>query len=162
MRFHKAVMDERKLDILASRLLTDFPYLSDEHRNPYNVWARLIAWFSGVEQYGFHEVFEYDDFSGVIIFKDIVPGFKCELFWIVADESDYGRDLAREFEKVIQLMVKKHGLRRVEAGTADPKVRRLLERMGFTCEGVRKDSFMYDGKTYDFNLMVWEDKAQGG
>jgi RimJ/RimL family protein N-acetyltransferase len=156
MRFHKLdtkSLDAIKLDYLARRLKEDFPYFTDDLRTDFYVWSHMTRWFGGIEGLGTHLSFEYDDFNGILLFKDIIPGHKCDMFWIHLNKKMRDHSLVREADKVMGLVMKWFKLHKIEAGTADSRVARMLERLGFHQEGVRKDSFLFDGELYDFYLM---------
>jgi RimJ/RimL family protein N-acetyltransferase len=133
------------------RLLMKRPlWLSDEYRTPQGIEAIIASFFSGSNFTVFYEVGE---FQALIGFVNIQPEFKCELSLELIDAKIWGADLVRAGRELVELFVKEFRLKRISAGTADSRIARMAEMIGFKAEGYRPNDFMWDGKYYDKYLL---------
>ena len=160
-------MDEKKIDSLAGRLLNDYLYVSDENRDAKKVWAMLYRIFSGEPGMGIHVAYEIGEFDGLLIFRDVLPGFKCDVSLKYWNDYNFGKEIVREGRRLVEEFAAGGKLVRMNSETADPRVVKLSKLVGFETEGVRKDDFMWNGKLYDKfmlgrNFPVFPDSSPRG
>ena len=147
MVIHPLELDAAKLDKLAEVLSSDPRYFSDENRTLAVAWRTLNHWFGGESV---TEACEIGDFAGVMIFKDILPGHKCNLVVIDIDKRAWGRKVWSEAMAEIRDVMKSHDLNRVEVETVTERWAKFLQRHGFVMEGCRAKSYMMEGEPVDY------------
>ncbi len=139
-----------KLDKLAEVLSSDSRYFSDEDRNQMVAWRTLHHWFGEREPVAAYEI---GDMNAVLVFHDIVPGLKCRADLIGLAPTKAGVEDYREGMKVVREVMAAFKLHKIEVCTVLPKIARLLSRLGFRCEGVKKDSYLMNG-AYRHNILM--------
>jgi len=144
-----------KLDFLADRFMNEYLYCSDEGRTPQLIWAAMFRYFSGDPQYGFHLPYEIDDFDGVLMFKDILPGWKCDVTLKYWGGEKFSHGLVRSGRELLKKAVDWYGLIRMNTDTADEKIVKLAKLCGFVEEGKRELDFRWNGRYYDRYILGW-------
>jgi hypothetical protein len=137
-----------KVDAMAQCYLNDFPYLSDEDRNPTTVWLLMNKYFRVPGHY------IYECGNGMLMFRDVIPGFKAHIVWIQFNHHSPTHKTFREAGDLMREFMEVFDLRKLEAETADWRVARLLERLGYEREGIRENSFMFRGQLLDYHLLA--------
>ena len=137
-----------KLEELARIMLDGREHFSDNSRTPEVVWGHIHYWFGGQSK---TVAFECD--GGVMIIRDIVPGFKANVFLIITDTSKWGKSVWREGVDVLRRVMSDLRLAKVEIETANDRWAGFLESSGFEMEGKREKSFMVDGEMKPFYLL---------
>jgi hypothetical protein len=130
------------------QMSAEWLHVSDEARVPGFVGPSLVRVFSE----GPHEVFELGE-DGLLIFKDIVPGFKCAMSFILWNHESKSVQLFRETRKWIEEIAREYRLVKVETQTADERVVRMAKLLGFELEGYRPDSFWRGPMKYGVTLL---------
>lgn len=151
MVIHPLQLSVEKLDKMAEVLSSDPKYFSDENREPWNIWRNLQHWFGGGCMC---EAAEVGDFQAIIVFRDIVPFHKCNIFLITLDPGAWRKSVWREAVKEMHDVMRAYNLNKIEVETEDKKWAQFLWRNGFELEGVRYDSYMKEGEAVDFYLLA--------
>lgn len=140
------------LKTVMSELLSDKLHVSDEHRNPDDVADALIPFITGRTKY---EAFDVG--GGVVIFHNILPGFKCQMWVILWDKKCFTPRGIRGVRQAIQWIADKYGLVKIEAQTSDGQMARIARRvLGLHGEGYRFKTFKRGDTLYDAELLAWE------
>ncbi len=141
--FHKKVIK------LKDHLMNKYLETSDENRTE----ERLeYAVKGGLFSYG-TAMYEAGDLDALVGFVNILPGFKCGLIFSLLDKKIWGKQFARAGQQLIKMYMEEFDLKRVGSQTADPKVKRLAEIIGFKDEGTRPKNFMWNQKLYPVYLL---------
>jgi hypothetical protein len=143
------VLNENQIDNLAELMASGYLYVSDEHRNSRDIWSMLYRVLSKDPSCGFHVAYEIGNLDGLLIFADIIRGFKCRVSLKYWDPSDFGKSIIREGRRLVDEFAAGTGLVRMNSETADPKIVKLAGLFGFGVDAVIKNDFMWDGKLYD-------------
>lgn len=144
-------LSAERLDKMAEVLSSDPKYFSDEHRDAAFIWRNLHHWFGGG---CLCEAIEIGDFQAVMVFRDIIPFHKCNLFLITFDPGVWGKSVWREAVREMRDVMESYNLNKIEVETEDKKWAQFLWRNGFELEGVRYDSYMKEGEAKDFYLLA--------
>ena len=140
---------DKFMKVYNEQLREDLLHVSDEGRNPGAVFSGLMRVF---DPNGPHEIFELDG-CGILVFRDIADGFKCQMSFIIWDKKCYGADIVREARQLIADFSKRRGLVKIETQTADERVVRLARMLLFEIEGYRVDSFLRGKEKYGVTLL---------
>jgi len=133
----------KKIGKLMNVLLNEHLHLSDEYRYPVFVRTMLHDLLSSKS--GLHISYDVDGFGGLLVFRNIRPGFKASLMFVLLDKSCVKPSIIKETRALIKRVMKEFKLKRLEAMTADERIVRLAKMLGFKGEGIQKNGFMLDG-----------------
>ena len=138
LEFHQRVVK------LKDHLLNHYLETSDEHRNEQwlDYMIRCAQSMPGSAMY------EWGDFQALVGFVGTIPTFKCGMSFNLIDKKVWGKEFVRAGMKLIEMYMDEFDLRRISTQTADPKVVRLAEMIGFKVEGERPLDFMWNKKLY--------------
>ena len=145
-RLKSFVPTEDKLNDLIQKLQDNRLYLSDENRDKETAAAVVMSHFYFGKESEFYEIGDWQGLIGVV---DIVPGWRGELFFKLWDKSAWGPSLRRELSEAMDTICDKYKLERVSLSTPDEHTAKIAESHGFVIEGVLKNSFKWDGVSYD-------------
>lgn len=148
--FKLFVYDDDKFSKWQSHLLNDELHVSDEHRHPGGIMATLREILFGA---GLNITYEIGDFEGIIGFLGVIPGFRCNLTWQLWDRSRWGLDAVKQAKGLMKFIMDEFDLKRIGTRTADPKVKRLAEMLGFKAEGILVNDFKWEGKLLDVHVL---------
>ena len=137
---------EDKIKFLGKKLMDEFLYMSDEDRN-YDSIYRVIFYYLSMPQRNL--IYEIGDYDGILVFANIIPGFKCDLTLKLWNPKRWGPDLVREGKALIDNTMDALKLQRIETNSPDPRIVKMARMVGFRVEGCRKIAFLFDGKLYD-------------
>lgn len=150
---------EDKIKFFGRKLMDEFLFLPDWERN-YDSIYRVIFYYLSMPQKNL--IYEIGDYDGILIFANIIPGFKCDLVCKIWNSGSWGANLVREAKDLISNTMDNLQLQRMETSPADPRMVRIGRMIGFKIEGCRKDSFLFDGKLYDNFILGLIKKPEGG
>jgi len=134
------VPDEKKLVFFYEKLMTEPLYISAEYRKQMTVQQMMLYWFFS-SQSVFYEI---GNFSGLLGFTNIVPGYKCGVVFKFWDKSIWGISLAKELRDFSDEFMKYFRLKRIAIETADEASVKLGKLFGFKPEGTQRFGFMTD------------------
>ena len=157
--FHDPNYTPELLDTLADKLMNEYLWLSDEHRNQGYVWSLLNKLFSGDQTLGINCPFEMGDGDAMIIFTDIIPNFRCGVMLKLINQGSFSKTAVREARVLFDMVMDVFNLKRIGSRTADYRVAKLGRLVGMEDEGVEKSAFMWDEKPYDVYILG---KVRGG
>jgi RimJ/RimL family protein N-acetyltransferase len=143
-----------KLVFLADLLLADAQYFSDEHRTPPVIWACLANWFGESGTAVGFDIMRGDANVGCLVFRDIVPGHKANIFFIVWDKEGWGLRAWRSGAGVMETVMNEFGLNKIEVETANRSWAGFMEKNGFELEGTRHGSYLKNGEPQDQYLLA--------
>jgi len=150
------VPDEKKLVFFYEKLMTEPLYISAEYRKQMTVQQMMLYWFFS-SQSVFYEI---GNFSGLLGFTNIVPGYKCGLALKLWDKSIWGLGLAKEGRSLVNEFMKYYRLKRIETDSPDETMVKFSEIFGFKVEGTQRFGFMIDDKK--LTTMYLLRKIRGG
>ena len=143
MKFIRSfIPTEEKLESIYERFMTEPFYISNEYRKRMVIQQLMLYWFFS-SQSVFYEI---GNFSGLLGFIDIIPGYKSGLVFKFWDKSIWGKELARELKDLIDEFMKYFRLKRLAIETPDEGGVKLGKLFGFKVEGRQKFGFMMDDK----------------
>jgi RimJ/RimL family protein N-acetyltransferase len=152
--FRVLMRTEEKDKLIAHELKNGFLNLDDAHRNYESIY-RLMNYYFGYSFSIFYEVGqEMQALLGII---NINPQHKADLFFLLFDKKFWRKDIVREARSLFKLYMKELELKRISAGTADPRIVKMAKMCGFKVEGVRNKDFMWNEKYYDSFLLGLEE-----
>jgi len=134
------VPDEKKLEFFYNKLMTEPLYISKEYRTSMTVQQMMLYWFFS-SQSVFYEI---GNFSGLLGFTNIVPGYKCGVVFKFWDKSIWGISLARELRDLSDEFMKYFRLKRLETDSPDEIMVKFSKIFGFKPEGTQRFGFMTD------------------
>jgi RimJ/RimL family protein N-acetyltransferase len=148
--FRPWVLTEDKfIKVFTEQMSDELLHVSDELRYPEPVAKGLLRVFDPA---GPHEIWEIGD-DGILVFRDIADGFKCQMSWIIWNRDCWGKGVVREAKSVIEEFAKRKKLFKIETQTADERVVKLARLLGFETEGYRTESFLRNGVRYGITLL---------
>ena len=139
-----------KVSKLQRMLMKQPLWLSDEYRSEPTIREAVHNYFSGNT---FNVFYEAGDFQGLVGFKNIIPEFKCEMTFKIWDKSLWSKTLVRAGRDLTELYMKEFKLKRISSATADDRIRRMAEMIGFVVEGKQPNSFKWNNKFYPLILL---------
>jgi len=143
IEFHKKIIR------LKYHLMNKYLETSDENRN--EQWLEYVV-KGGLFAYS-TAMYEAGDFDALVGFVNIIPGFKCGMVFNLLDKKIWGKEFARAGQALIKMYMEEFDLKRISTQTADQKVQRLAEIIGFKVEGERPNDFMWNKKLYKTYLL---------
>jgi len=143
IEFHKKIIR------LKDHLMNKYLVTSDEHRNEryIDILIKGGCFTSGSAMY------EIGDFQGLLGFVNIVPTFKCAMILSLFDKKIWGKQLVRASEELIHTLMDEFELKRVYTQTADIKIARMAQMVGFEDEGTRPFDFMWNQRLFPSYLL---------
>jgi RimJ/RimL family protein N-acetyltransferase len=132
------------------RLMNTPLYTSDELRNREHLTAEVARVCKADNSL----VFDMCDGGGLMGFTDIMPEWKCSVFFKIWDPSKWSVGLVKEVKALFEAFAKSTKVFRFETQTADPVVVKMAKIIGFAIEGVLVDAFRWDGRFYNTSLLV--------
>lgn len=136
-----------------SKIMMQTPLLlSDEYRQWPVIHGMINRYFAGN---GINLIYEIDKFEGVFGFLDLVFNWRCHLFPKIWVPEIFSHGLMRQAEDVISLIMDTFNLKRVSAETADERMVKAAQLIGFVEEGRQPKAFLWDGKFYDKVLLSY-------
>ena len=131
------VICEPDLDREALRQeLKRFPYLSDKNRTD----ERIEKFIDALETQSV--VVQYSD--GYFAFCNI-RGDEAEAFWIHLDGHRLSHLHVRAAKLLVDSAMNVLGLKRLTMKTADNRVARIAQKIGFVLDGIKSDGFEWEG-----------------
>ena len=140
----------KKVSRLQTLLMKRPLWLSDEYRTPQAINALATSYFSGL---AFNIFYEIGDFQGLIGFQNILPEFKCAMTFKIWDKDLWGKTLVRAGKNLVELFIREFRLKRISSVTADDRIKRMAEMIGFEVEGEQPDAFRWNNKFYPLILL---------
>ena len=134
-----------KVSKLQTLLMKRPLWLSDEYRTPVAISSIITSYFSG---FTFNVFYEVGDYQALVGFVNIQPEFKCELTLKLIDANIWGADFVRASKELIGLFIEQFRLKRITMETADRRIMKMAEMVGFKYEGERPNAFKWEGKFY--------------
>lgn len=137
---------ENKVRFLASKLLTEPLYLSDEFREPQMIhkWISQILVNSEV-----NVLYELPDFGGVLGFLNIIPEHKADVFFRMWNKNIYTKNFSRDLKDTLRQTIEDYDLKRLSlAIPEEEKWLKFAKLYGFKREGSEKYSFRWNSKFY--------------
>lgn len=151
---------ESKVRFLASKLLTEKLYLSDEFRDPQMIHKSISQLFANPEA---NILYEFPDFSGVIGFVNIIPEHKADMIIKIWDKKAWCFGMVKEIKDLIKKILNNYELKRLSLATPEEEkgIRLAKNIFGFTREGTEKYGFRWNNRFYSlcrFRLLAKEMK----
>lgn len=140
------ISSEQNVRLLASKLLTEPLYLSDECRDPQMIHKFLSQILANSEV---NVLYELPDFGGVLGFLNIIPDHKADVFFRIWDKNVWGLDIAKEIKQTLKNTIEDFDLKRLSlAMPEEEKGLKLAKFFGFKREGSQKYEFRFNGKFF--------------
>ena len=144
------VPTQEKLDKIAEWLMNGYLVSSDEFRNPDHIWNVTIP----SNFFGRGSLFyELPEYGGVFGFRDIIPGFKAHVVFKIWSPEVWTHGLVKESKDLMSKVIEIYELKRLSSQTADERIVRISEIVGFKVDGVLKNAFMWNGELFDMSLL---------
>ena len=150
---HPFVRTEEKVKMIAEKMKNNFLYCPDEVRTDAGSKIFMDFLFGGKFV---NEHYEIGDFGGLVSAVDIIDGDRCIGGMKLWDKSLWGKGLIREVREVMDDIMTRHNLKRIDLTTPDPKMAKLAILCGMRFDKIKKGSFLFDGKAHDSFLMSKE------
>ncbi len=152
--FKICLLTAAKVNTLREKLMNEPLYMSDEHRTPEYIDHVIQEYFKLDSNHGFHLAYEILNFDGVLIFANIIDGFKCSLLMKLWNKDVWGPTGVRQARELIKYIMDMFKLRRVEAETPDKRVMKMARLVGMGYEGRKRNDFMWGGELYSQYMMA--------
>ena len=144
--YHLFLPDEEKIAAFGKKLMDEYLYLSDEDRTIDDI--RSIIWYYLSESRK-NIVWEINNFDGLLVFANVIPGFKASLVFKMWNPKAWSAGFVRETREFLRENMEELHLVRLESLTADPRVMKMARLGGFEVEGIKQKSFQWKGHKYD-------------
>jgi len=138
-----------KIKEIARHLMENKYSLSDELRD-YDIIHGILRKYMMSNVCIFYEI---GDMDGIFGFTDIIPGWKAHVVFELINPKIWRKQLVRESRGLVDLVMKAGELIKLSSQTADTRVKRMSEMIGFHLEGVRELEFSWDNKPYPIYLI---------
>lgn len=139
----------KKIMTVARHLMDNKYSMSDEYRD-YGIIYGILDKYIRSPNCIFYEV---GDMDGVLGFTDIIVGWKCHAIFELLNPRIWGKKLVKESRYLFDLVMDTGKLVKISSQTADDRVRRMGEMIGFTVEGIRVAEFSWDDELYNIYLL---------
>jgi len=141
--------NEEKLKLIARELMDKKFNLSDEFRS-YPAIYRILGYYLSMSFSIFYEIGNMDALVG---FVNIYPTFKAEALMKIVRPDFWSKDFVRQSRKVVSIVMDELQLKRLHTETADEKVVKLTELVGFKEDGIKPNDFMWERELFDVHVM---------
>ena len=150
VRMKLFVPTQEKLQVIADWLMDGYLVASDESRNINVIWNSIIPnhFYSGNSLF-----YELPDFGGVLGFRNMIPKFKAHMVFKIWNPDVWTHKLIREGRDLISKVREIYELNRISSQTADDRIVRISEMVGFEVEANLKDDFMWNEQLFDLKLL---------
>jgi len=139
-----------KIKELASRLMNDYLYLSDEFRD-WKIIYKIL--FNNISNKKSNDFWEIGEFGGILGFTGILEGWKCGVtlkFW---DKKLWGTKFVREARELIKEIMNKYNLKRISTSSPDERIVKMAKLVRFKVEGRFKCGFKWNNKFYTLHML---------
>ena len=144
------VPTQEKLDKIVDWLMNGYLVSSDEFRNLDHIWKSTIP---GHFYNGNSLFYELPEYGGVFGFRDIIPRFKAHVVFKIWSPEVWTHGLVKESKDLISKVMEIYELKRLSSQTADERIVRIGEMVGFKVEGILKNAYMWNGNLFDLKLI---------
>ena len=138
-----------RITAVAKHLMENKYSMSDEYRD-YDIIHGILHKYLLSNNCIFYMI---GDMDGVLGFTDIIPGWKAHAIFELFNPKIWGKQLVRESRKLFDSIMDEGKLVKISSQTADIRVKRMAEMIGFTLEGLRVAEFSWDKELYNIFLL---------
>ena len=135
--FTKFVPTEDKIKALSKKLMEEPLYLPDEYRDYGFIHKMLFTGFGNKDNI----FYEIGEFGGLIVFANIIPGWKCDIVFKLWNPKLWGFRFKTQVKQLIKAIMEKYDLRRIATESADERMTRMAKLCGFKIEGRQASDF---------------------
>ena len=139
-----------KIRIWTDKLLHEYLFISDEFRDIHKITQLLQLYLASPNNL----FYEFKNFSGILGFLNIIPGYKCEAMYKLWDRKLWGATFLRELKDLATVVMDEFQLVRIYSGTADKKMEKFAHLCGFKTECAQKFGFRWSNKFYSLKLLA--------
>lgn len=145
-----------KISDFGTKLKHNYLYTPDELRTDEKIAAVVAYYFPWGTELAIKPMnvwFEIGDWGGLLGWVDIIPGYKASALLKLWEPELWGPTLARDLKVLAKRFMDEYKLIRCSLSTADPRMKKMAEMMGFVTEANQSCGFRFDGKYFTNYLL---------